>query len=208
MSNFTQISEGIEISESSTVPAGLVNGAIWYSSTLNSFMLYQKGISLPLEPLTSFLSALSAGTNVANLLVAATRVNARYFGSGMYISGALTTVLWLTKDYDTNGPIVNGIYIVPTDVTKLHVDAAILITGNAHHEHRHTDTATIELQVNGIAVKTIIVSARSSHVSLPITDTILVNTGDQVRIQVSTTMCDPSIVPSNSGNVISIVKVG
>jgi len=157
---------------------------------------------------TQYTGQLELGASAHDVVLAATRINARYFGATIHLSNALSTVIWITKDYGTSAdPVVDGVYVVGEGITRIHIDAVLLITGQSEHEH-NSDKSVIEIQVNEIGVKKVVVPSRCQEVSLSISDTISVKTGDRVRIQASTTMCHPSVIQSNSGNTVSVVKVG
>lgn len=130
--------------------------------------------------------------------------SARYHASATTISGSLATVVWTTKDYDSDNAMASGVYTCSV-LGKFKVDVGLLITGTISLNN----TFILEIQQNGTVVsrKTIYAPASITDVSIGLSDTLNCALNDTIRIQVSTSALAPSIVSSNFDNYIAIARV-
>lgn len=139
-------------------------------------------------------------------VAASESVNARYFASATSITGALATINWTTKDFDSHAGMVSGTYTIPVS-GKYQISALLTLTaasaaaGNA---------VNIQIQKNGTVVSEYAPVYQSTQVTLPIEveDEISCLAGDTIRIQASSAATTPSIVASNSKNYFSIARTG
>ncbi len=132
-------------------------------------------------------------------------VNARWYASSTTVSGALATVVWTTKDFDSHAAMASGLYTIPVS-GKYQVNCGLGMTGT----YALNSLVTMELQKNSTAVtrtKTY-AGAVVTQLSGYIDDIISCVAGDVLRIQVSNSCTSPVIVTSNFENYISIARVG
>lgn len=140
-----------------------------------------------------------------SVIAATESVNARYFASATTISGSLATVVWTTKDFDSNNAMASGVYTIPVS-GKYQANAALAVSGTV----ALNSTLDLQIQKNGAAVSEQNVFAGGIETGLvgDISDIINCNAGDTIRLQVSTSITGPSIVSSNTKNYFSISRVG
>lgn len=141
----------------------------------------------------------------ALLVGASGNPNARYFSSSTSLSGSLATVTYATKDYDSAGAgYSSGVYTA-TVAGKYSIKASLLIAGTV----ALNNTVIMEIQKNGtvVARRTKYFAASQTDADIQCDDTINCVAGDQIRIQVSTSITGPSIVSSNFDNFLSIAMV-
>lgn len=138
--------------------------------------------------------------------IAATEaIDARYYGSSTSISGALATVVWDTKDYDSHGSMSSGLFTVPSG-GKYQVNVGLAIGGT----FVLNTTTILEIQKNGTA-KTNVTKYSGGAVTnetIQVSDVISCVSGDVIRVQVSSTGTLPTIISSNTKNFVSIKRLG
>lgn len=132
-------------------------------------------------------------------------INARYYASATSISGSLATVVWSTQDFDSNAAMSSGVYTIPV-TGKYQVNSAIAVSGTI----ALNNTVDMQLQVNGTAVSRDLQYAGGAITQFfaGLSDIIKCNSGDTVRVQVSSSAILPTLVSSNTLNYFSISKVG
>ena len=134
-------------------------------------------------------------------------VNMRYHNSATAISGALATIVWTTKDFDSHNQMGagTGIYTCPVS-GKYQVNAASAIAGT----FTLNNTIDLQIQKNGVAWTEQLQYAFGSatDINISVGDIIQCNAGDTIQIQLSSTATLPSITSSNTKNWISITRVG
>jgi hypothetical protein len=183
----------------------------------NILLSLNSGDQISIRPDTTYTQQFASGTlgtpsfSILRLsgpatIAASESVNARYFASATSISGSLATINWTTKDFDSHGGMLSGVYTVPVS-GKYQVNAAIALTaasaaaGNA---------VSVQVQKNGSVVSEYSPVYQSTQVSMPlnVSDTISCLAGDTIQIQVSSAATTPSISASNSKNFVSIARTG
>ncbi len=138
-------------------------------------------------------------------IAAAESINARYFASATAVTGALATVVWTTKDYDSHGGMLSGLYTVSSP-GKYQVNTAVALGGT----FVLNSITILEIQKNSTAVTnaTKYSGGAVTNETIQVSDLINCVAGDVIRIQVSSTGTAPSIISSNTKNFISITKAG
>lgn len=131
-------------------------------------------------------------------------VNARWFNTATaFISNTLNTVVWSTKDYDTNSAMVGGLYTIPV-TAKYQINTSICFTADLLAGLR------IQIQKNSTAVtenrQLLQISGVDSQIL--VSDIIACTAGDVIRIQASSSSATPTIVSSDTRTFFSICQVG
>lgn len=136
---------------------------------------------------------------------AAPSVNARYFASATTISASLATIVWTTKDFDSNAGMASGVYTIPI-TGKYQINSAVATTGTFSLNNQ----VIIEIQKNGTVVSRDknFAGGIVTDLTAAISDIISCNANDTVRIQLSSSATGPTIVSSNFENYFSISLVG
>lgn len=163
--------------------------------------------SLTVSTLTSPYSTYFTVNRISGpaTIAASDAVNIRYFSSSTSISGSLATIVFATKDFDTNNTYASGIFTVPSS-GKYQVNVGLLITGTI----ALNNNMIVEIQKNSSVVSrfTEFFPATLTDGKAAMSDLISCVAGDTIRIQASSNVTGPSIVSSNFDNYLSIVRTG
>jgi DNA-binding beta-propeller fold protein YncE len=130
-------------------------------------------------------------------------IKARYYASSTAVTGALATISWTTKDYDTRDGMSSGTYTVP-ETGWYDIHCRITISGT----FALNSNVDLQIQRNGTVVSEDLEDAGGAvtNLSATVSDTLLLKKGDTIRAQVSSSATGPAIVSSNTRNYFTICK--
>jgi hypothetical protein len=132
-------------------------------------------------------------------------VNARYFASSTSLSGSLATVVWTTKDFDSQNAMSSGVYTTPVS-GKYQVNVALRVAAT----FSSGQNIDLQIQRSGVAVSEglYVIAGSIGSQAVALSDIINCTAGQTIQIQASSSGTGPSIVSSNTDNYISIALVG
>jgi hypothetical protein len=136
-------------------------------------------------------------------------VNGRYFSSTTTISSSLATVVYATKGWDTHGAYNNstGIWTCPVS-GKYEFNAAIDTAGT----YVLNNILDLQVQQSGsssqISESKIFAPGAATNLTASVPDLFYCQSGDTIKVQVSSQATGPTIVSNNNTNYISWTRVG
>jgi hypothetical protein len=138
-------------------------------------------------------------------IAASESVNARFHSATATITSSFSLVTYTTKDFDSNGSYVSGVFTAPSP-GKYSVNAKIGVsmTGIANQN------CGLSIYKNGAAYAiSYTTEASGVNGAYPqISDLVQLNAGDTVSIYTLSTDTSPTITASTNTNTLSIVRVG
>ncbi len=138
-------------------------------------------------------------------IAATDTVAARYYGVTASLSTSTSKATYTTKDYDTHGAYVSGVYTVPVR-GRYQINAQLYESASYGVDSYNR----ISILVNSVEKSSLrqFAGGSQSVLTAPISDTLYLNAGDTVQINSDNNGTSPTIGASNVFNFFSIIRVG